>query len=234
MEQRRVIKVLANGWQVPYPDEVVYKGMLLLKDYRLNDFPKVADLKPIDNVSYVEWLQDYLIRCEINLTEEQCKIGDHIATDKYFDCASLGWDAGCYENVHSLHPAYSFPGDFEETLDIKNLAGIVYDDPYEDFLIGCEDDVDDPKPTRLEFILQDYGHLLLQKSEETQFQLYWPGFTKLEPIQRMFGVDEDHLEIADSAWRVYLSLILKRIPSKANRIKELNRFFDEYADAIHQ
>ena len=39
MESRRILKVLANGWEVPYPDEVIYRGMLLLKDYRLNDYP---------------------------------------------------------------------------------------------------------------------------------------------------------------------------------------------------
>jgi len=234
MKSHRILRVLPNGWEIPYPDEVVCKDMLLLKDYRLNDFPKDAESKLIDDGSYVEWLQDYLIRCEINLTEEQCKISNHIATDKYFDCASFGWEAGFYENSHGLYPKYNFPDDFEETLNIENLTGIFDDDPYADFLTICEDDIDEPKPSRLEFILQDYGHLLLMKSEDVQFRQYWPSFVKLAPMHWMFGLHEGDLELADSAWRVYLSLVLKRIPSKADRIKELNRFFDEYADAIHK
>ncbi len=234
MESHRILRVLSNGWEIPYPHEVVYKDMLLLKDYRLNDFPKDADSKFIDDEFYVEWLQDYLIRCEISLTEEQLKVSNYIAADKYFDCASLGWEAGFYESVHALSPAYDFPDDFEETLNIENLTGIFNDDPYAEFLKVCADDIDEPKPSRLEFILQEYGQLLLMKSEEVQFQKYWPGFVKLEPLHWMFGLHEGDLELADSAWRVYLSLVLKRIPSKSDRIKELNRFFDEYADTIHK
>jgi hypothetical protein len=234
MEPRRILKALANGWQAPYPDEVVYKDMLLLKDYRLNDFPKDAESKFIDDGSYVEWLQDYLFRCTINLTDEQIKISNHIATDKYFGGAFLGGEAGFYESVHALYPAYNYPDDFEETLNIENLTGIVYADPYAEFLTVCEDDIDEPKPSRLEFILQDYGHLLLMKIEEAEFLQYWPGFVKLEPLHSMFDLYEGNLELADSPWRVYLSLILKRIPSKSDRINELNRFFDEYADAIHK
>jgi hypothetical protein len=45
MDPCHVLKALANGWQAPYPDEAVYKDMLLLKDYRLNDFPKDAESK---------------------------------------------------------------------------------------------------------------------------------------------------------------------------------------------
>lgn len=234
MESRRILKVLSNGWEVPYPDEVIYNDMLLLKDYRLNGYPENSGHNSIDYGSYVEWLQEYLVRCQIDLTEEQCKIRDHIATDKYFNCGSLGWDAGFYENSHGLYPVYGFPEDFEVTLDINHLTGIVHEDPYADFLEGCEDDITEPKPSRLEFILQDYGHLLLMKSEAIQFQKYWPGFVKLEPLHWMFGTPEENLEPADSAWRVYLSLILKRRQAKTDRINELNRFFDEYADAIHK
>jgi len=234
MESRRILKVLANGWEVPCPYEVIYKDTLLLKDYRLNDFPKDAESRFIDDGSYVEWLQDYLFRCAINLTDEQIKISSHIAADKYFGGAYIGWHAGFYESVQGLYPAYNYPDDFEETLNIENLTGIVDDDPYAEFLKICEDDIDEPKPSRLAFILQDYGHLLLKKTEEAEFQRYWPGFVKLEPLHWMFGLHESNLELADSAWRVYLSLVLKRISSKSDRIKELTRFFDEYADTIHK
>ena len=235
MESRRILRVLANGWQIPYPDKAIHKGSLIVKDYRLNGYP--GEASPDYDISYdeyVEWLQDYLVRCELDLTAEQRKISDHIATDNnYLDCASLGWDAGFYESLQALYPAYNFPDDFEETLSIDDLRGIVYDDPYADFL-ELNLDSDEPQPTRLEFILQEYGHRLLMKYEETEFQRYWPGFVKLEPLNWMFGITDGVLEPADSGWRIYLALLLRRMPTNAERIKELNRFFDGYAEDLHK
>ena len=234
MKPLHILKTLANGWQVPYPEEVIYKDMLILKDYRLNGYP--GEALPDYNIGYdeyVEWLQDYLIRCELDLTEEQRKIWDHISTDKYFDCASLGWDAGFYENSHILYPAYDFPDDFEETLAIDDLKGFLDDDPYAAFM-EFDRDNDDPKPTRLEFILRDYGYLLLEKIEEIQFQQYWPGFVKLEPLHWIAGMGDGVLEPTDSAWRIYLALLLRRMLTKAERINGLNRFFHEYGDALHK
>jgi len=93
---------------------------------------------------------------------------------------------------------------------------------------------DEPPPNRLEFILREYGGLLLRKKDEEQFQRYWPAFVKLEPLNWAFGVPDDRLEPADSGWRVYLSLVLKRINHKEERMKALDRFFIEYADIIHK
>mgnify|MGYP001287903404 CR=1 FL=1 len=137
MESRRILKVLSNGWEVPYPNEVIYRGMLLLKDYRLNGYPENAVTNGIDYDSYMEWLQDYLLHCRIDLTEEQCKLRDQISTDKYFDGAFLGWHAGFYENSRGLHPQYNFPEDFDVAHNIDHLAGIVDDDPYTDYLPKC-------------------------------------------------------------------------------------------------
>jgi len=230
------MKTLANGWQVPYPDQSIHKDMLILKDYRLNGYPGGAI--PDYDISYdryVEWLQDYLSRCELDLTEEQRKISDRIATESnYLDCISLGFHAGFYENLKGLYPAYNFPKDFEGTLAIDDLRGFLADDPYEEFLELHLDDSDAPQPTRLEFILQDYGHLLLEKQEETAFQQYWPGFVKLEPENWMFGITDDILEPADSGWRIYLAILLKKMPTKGERIKELNRFFDGYSEDLHK
>jgi hypothetical protein len=231
MEPRRIIKVLANGWEAPYPDEVHYGDMLLLKDYRLNGMPDGPKWDCIEYDAYVEWLQDYLIRCKIDLTEEQCKIQNRIATDNYFTCGFLGGETGFCEGLHVLFPEYNFPEDFEETFDIDHLTGVARDDPYANFLTLGEDE---PKPTRLEFILQDYGRLLMMKSDAMQFQQYWPGFVQLEPLHWISGLTEGELEPTDSGWRVYLSIILKRIQDKDVRIKELNRFFDRYSDAIHK
>jgi hypothetical protein len=228
-----ILKVLPNGWQVPYPEEAFYSDdLLLLKDYRLNACPGNAGDEPLPYDDYLEWLQDYLYRCKIDLTDQQNWVPEKIAADPYFSCASIGWHGGFYESIISRYPCYDFPENFEETRDIDHLKGIVCDDPYAEFLTGHA--YDDPPPDRLEFILREYGGLLLRKKDEEQFQKYWPGFVSLEPLHWMFGMAEDQLEPADSAWRIYLSLVLKKIKSKKARIKELDRFFNEYADIIHK
>ena len=119
----------------------------------------------------------------------------------------------------SRYPWYDFPANFEETFEV-------------DYLKGTFDD--DPPPGKLEFILRQYGGLLLKKKDEEQFQRYWPGFVKLEPLNWAFGVPDDRLEPVDSGWRVYLSIVMQRINAREERIKALDSFFFEYADIIHK
>jgi hypothetical protein len=235
MKSAPVLKVLSNGWEVPYPEEAFFRNyLLLLKDYRLNSMPEKAWTRSFLYDEYVEWLQAYLFRCdEIDLMTWQSWIPARIATKRYLDCASIGRHAGFYESVLSMYHCYNFPENFEETFDIDHLKGTFDDDPYAEMLKrGLLDD--DPPPDRLKFILQEYGGLLLKKKDEEQFQRYWPGFVKLEPLHWAFGLAADNLEPADSAWRVYLSLVLKRINNKGARIKALDRFFIEYEDIIHK
>ena len=234
MGSRHILKLLANGWEVPYPDEAIHKDMLLLKDYRLNGFPKDTGPELFYTDSYMEWLQDYLIHCETTLTEEQCKILNHMETDKYIDCGTIGWLAGFYESAHALAPEYNYPADFEDTLKIDDLTASTCADPYADLLRGYDVEIFGPAPTRLEFILEDYGWLLLRKSEAIQFQTYWPGFHKLEPLHWLLFVPANYLEPLDSAWRVYLSEILKRMQNKDDRINGLHKFFDQYVDMIRK
>lgn len=234
MKSNHIIKVLSNGWEVPYPEEAFYRDdLLLIKDYRLNDFPGDHWSEDLNYDVYLEWLQDYLFQREIDLNALQNWIPEHIATDRYFDCASIGWHAGFYESIISRYSCYDFPENFEETFEVDHLKGTFDDDPYDQFLKTDVFD-DEPPPGKLEFILQQYGGLLLKKKDEEQFQRYWPGFVKLEPLHWAFGLPEDRLEPADSGWRVYLSLILKRIPDRQERIKALDRFFNEYIDILHK
>lgn len=233
MESYQILKVLKNGWVVPYPDEVVYRDMLILKDYRLNDYPRDEKGNFNKEIPYEEWLQDYLYNCQIDLTENQRKVRDFILANNDYAAISLGWDAGFYENSHGLYPIYDFPEDFEEHPDIENLKGLVYDDPYQDFMDVFDDD-EEPRPSKLEYILEDYGYYLLLCQEEKCFQEYWPGFVKIIPAHWMFGWTEPNMELPDSAWRIYLSFILKAIPDKLERLKQIENFFLEYGDALHK
>ena len=39
MKSTPILKVLSNGWEIPYPEEAFYRDdLLLIKDYRLNNF----------------------------------------------------------------------------------------------------------------------------------------------------------------------------------------------------
>lgn len=233
MKSNHILKVLSNGWEVPYPEEAFYEdNLLLLKDYRLNDFPGDHWSEDLNYDAYLEWLQDYLFRCAIDLNSLQNWIPKRIATDRHHTCASIGWHAGFYESIIYRYPCYDFPENFETTFDIDHLKGITDDDPYAEFLTGRA--YDDPPPGKLEFILREYGGLLLRKKDEVQFQRYWPRFVKLEPLNWAFGVPGDRLEPADSGWRVYLSLLLKRMNKMEDRVKALDRFFIEYANIIHK
>jgi len=234
MRSIHVLKVLPNGWQVSYPEEAFYgDSLLLLKDNRLNGCPGEARDLALPYEDYLEWLQDYLFRCEIILSAGQSRVPESIDGNPQFECASLGWHAGFYESMISRYPEYDFPDNFENEPDIDHLQGIVYKDPYAEFP-ACRHSKDGPPPGRLEYIFRDYGDLFLKKKDDEQFRRYWPGFVKLEPLHWMFGRAEDHLESADTGWRVYLSLILKKKENRTDRIAAQDRFFVEYADIIHK
>jgi hypothetical protein len=237
MHHSRIIKVLQNGWEIPYPDDSTYRDMIFRKDYRMNEFPRADDgswLAEISSGDYLEWLQEYLQTTPIDITEEQEMIRDHIFSNQDFSAGYLGWIAGFNENVGALRPSYDFPEDFETNPDIITLKGIIEEeDPYEDFRQLVEDG-EEEVPSRLEFILEDYGWWLIKKEDELYFQKYWPDFKKLEPLHWMFGLHEQMVEYADFGWRIYLSFTLMKYRDRERRVSELERFFDEYSDAIHK
>jgi hypothetical protein len=233
MESCHILRVLNNGWEVPYPSEVIYRDMLFLKDYRLNDFPRDSSGNFDNDISYEWWLQKYLYSCQINLTAEQRRIFDILKNTNCLNCLYLGWIAGFYENCHALHPVYEFPENFEDYPTLEGLKGIVDDDPYQDFLDGLNED-EESIPSRLEYVLEDYGYFLLKREEEKRFMEYWPGFVKIEPLHWITGSVPKNVEPTDAAWRIYLSFILKSIPNETERIKQLDEFFAEYGDALHK
>jgi len=233
MGSRNILKVLNNGWEVPYPSEIIYKDMLILKDYRLNDFPRDSCGNLDKDISYEWWLQNYLYYCKIDITEEQRKIFDFLKDTNDLSCWFLGGIAGFYEICHMQHPVYEFPENFEDYPDIENLKGIVYDDPYQDFLDGLNED-EEFIPSKIEFVLEDYGYFLLIREENNEFMEYWPGFEKIDALHIITGNVPKNIELVDSAWRIYLSFILKAIPDEVERIKQLGNFFAEYEDALHK
>ena len=80
MDSYRIIKTLKNGYQVPYPEEMIYRDMVFLKDYRLNDYPRdeQGNCRELPYDEYLDWLQNYLYSCNISLSDEQKKSYDNI------------------------------------------------------------------------------------------------------------------------------------------------------------
>lgn len=230
---KHTMKILSNEYKVPYPDELVYRDCLFLKDYRLNEMPVNAG----DEIEgdYLQWLQEYLYRCEISLTVEQSKIQAYILKNSSVDTACLGDIAGRCENAFARHPCYEFPDNFEQKLDFDSLQGTVYDDPYEDYLEGFDDDEKQDSLSKRDYILEDYGYYVVRSQDEHQFRSYWPNFTKIEAFHWIVGrLEETNMENADFAWRVYLSLLLKSIPERAVRIEHLERFYLFYEESLHK
>lgn len=229
--KNKFLKVLANGYEVPYPDELLYKDIIIMKDYRLNDYPKNSDGEFDEAAPYEEWLSEYLFCCDLNLTEEQQKLADYIDSDSNFSGFVLGCHAGFYESLQACRPSYRFPDDFSEKPDIIKLKGTIDKDPYKTYLKLFEYE---GKRSRLEFVMEEYGWHVMKQHEQEEFQKYWHLFVKLEPLHWMFGMREQNVELPDFAWRIYLALILKRIPGRKARIKEIGNFFNEYGDTIHK
>jgi hypothetical protein len=203
----------------------------------MNEFPRARDGSWMTGISYEDylaWLQKYLREPNIAITGEQKAIRDYLSSNYDFSAGYMGWMAGFYENAGGLRPFYSYPNDFEKDCDIDDLKGIVYDDPYEDFLKSFDDDDDEESPSRLEFVLEDYGWELIKRQDALQFEKCLPDFIKLEPLHWMFGHCSPMIEYPDFGWRIYLSFILMRYEDREKRISELDAFFDEYRDAIHK
>ena len=80
---RKILKTFPNGYEIPYPDELIHNELFFLKDYRLARFPGKESGRPSDisYEDYVEWLNAYLTTCDIALTEEQERIRDYLTAD---------------------------------------------------------------------------------------------------------------------------------------------------------
>lgn len=63
MEYRRILKVLPNGYEIPYPEELQHDGMVFLKDCGLNAYPKAGAGEfdcSLSEEDYESWLEGYL------------------------------------------------------------------------------------------------------------------------------------------------------------------------------
>jgi hypothetical protein len=213
---------------VPYPAELVHDKFVLLKDYRLNDYPGKAAGCLDESVDYFPWLADYLYECTVELTPEQ-RYFQAYDTEHNFGAYMLGHVAGiCQSSVCSY---YEFPDDFAKNPDITRALGKV-DDPYAEYLESWPGD--EPLMSKEEFVINEYGYHLTKLRDEALFALYWPDFVELEPMHWVLGIKEPKIEPADAAWRVHLSCILKNIPDKAARRKELESFYNEYWDTMNK
>lgn len=131
-------------------------------------------------------------------------------------------------------PNYEYPKDFAETGDISSVRGRDGGYTYKDY-VGWAEGVLDPGErlmTPEEWILDDFGWHLVLEEEKRQIASYWPEFMKLDGINIVFSINTLRHEPPDAGWRVYLGLVLRGIPDKSARLKELKDFYHHWHEMI--
>jgi hypothetical protein len=233
---RILMRVIGAGVEIPWPDPLCFKGFVLAKDYRMNGFPRMPDGQPwyeVPDEEYLAWLADYLPENLPPLTAEQKRLADHPEHDKLLDGFWIGEIAGWYESEGASRPNYEFPPDFLQTGDIHSAKLKEGGYTYEYYYDSWKDDLaPDELLTREELIRDEFGWHLAKEEEDKQFALLWPEFKKYDAYNIIFQTNTLRHEPPDAGWRVYLALVLRKIPEKTARIKELEQFYFYWRDMI--
>lgn len=237
LSNRLLMRTIAGGHKVPWPEPLTDNGYVFPKDYRMNDFPRTPEggnWYDIPDEGYFSWLADYLPNNLPKFTPEQQKIADNLDTYRRLNGFWIGDRGGWYDNVAASHPKYEFPDNFADVGDLTVVAvrdgGFTYDeyvDSYQD-LIGD----DERLMTQEEFLLDDFGWHLALEEEKRLFSQYWPDFRKMDGFNVVFMNFSVYDEPPDAGWRVYLGMVLRRIENKAYRIKELKDFYHYWREMV--
>ena len=235
------IKMLASGHLVTLSEDFYdHDRMLFVKDYRLNGYPmndKGEYLVDLPWYQYAEWLEAYLYAAEIELRPDEEQLRRHYLC-KPPSGNMIGTHCGLFEGIRppmdvSLY-GYIFPENFEDNPKFCGLETVCPDDPYNAYLEYMADVGDGIEPlTNEQFVLQEYGWHLINQMEQEEFDTYWPQFSKICGLTIM-GVGGPYTEPADAGWRVQLSLALKTIPEKSERIRLIDEFMDGFCDYLHK
>lgn len=233
------IKTLASGHLVTLAEEFYdHNRMLFVKDYRLNGYPMNAKgelLVDLPWYQYAEWLEAYLYAAEIELRPDEEQLRRHYLS-KPPSGIMIGTHCGLFEGIRAMQScyAYIFPDDFEKYPQFNGLETVNSDDPYKMYLEYMEDVGDGEEPlTREQYVLQEYGWQLINQMEQEEFDVYWPQFSKISGLTIM-GIGGPYTEPADAGWRVQLSLALKTIPAKTERVQLIDKFMDEFCNYLHK
>jgi hypothetical protein len=203
----------------------------------MNDFPRTPDGNiwyDIPDEDYFSWLADYLPENLPELTPEQQKLADSLDTYTRLSGFWIGDRGGWYESEGAFIPNYEFPENFVKSGDLSGVAVKDGGRTYEDYVDNNKDLIGDDERlmSKDELILDEFGWHLAQEEEKRQFACYWPEFTKMDGFNIVFSLSTFKDEPPDAGWRVYLGMVLQRIPDKSFRVKELEDFYFYWKDMV--
>jgi hypothetical protein len=234
---QQLMRKIAGDRSVPWPDAVVWRDCLLVKDYRMNDFPRTADGRihyDISDDEYFSWLADYLPKNLPPLNEHEWRLAASIKHGNGPSGFTLGDRGGWYESEAVMRPFFTFSESFAEKPDFSQVAVGGAGFSYENYLSSHQDITDegDRLMTQEEYILEDFGWNLLRLHERAQYERYWPGFRKLDGTCIVFKICSPRDEPADAGWRVHLGLVLREIGQKSRRIEEIATFYQYWLEMV--
>ena len=237
LPDRVLMKRIAGDQAVPWPEPLTFHGAVLLKDYRMNGFPRAASGHPwydIPDSDYFSWLADYLPANLPALSAEQQHLVMQLDHAGRLSGIWLGDHAGWFESEAAMRPFHTFPADFCRTGDCNavNTADGGY--TYQEYLEWTTEVLDPGERvmTPAEYILDDYGWHLVLTENRRQFAACWPDFVKLDGVSLILHVNSFRDEPPDAGWRVYLAVLLRGQTDKASRIKVLEDFYYAWHDMM--
>lgn len=237
LPERTLMKKIAGGYEIPWPEPLTDCGFVMAKDYRMNGFPKTAAGKPwydIPDDDYVSWLADYLPANLPPLNVEQHRLSLHLDSYTRFSGFWIGDRAGWYESEAVIRPFHTFPENFDLTCNFAAVKTGAGGYAYKEYVEWAQEVLDQGERvmTPEEFILEDFGWNLVLSEGKQQFTGCWPGFVQLDGVSIILGLNSHRDEPFDAGWRVYPAMLLQKMADKSVRMKAIKDFYFAWHDQI--
>ena len=217
------------------PDNFSFEAAGFGLDYRMNAFPRAADGSVLyrgdseeEYLAYVSWLADYLYVVHLEPSSRQAALCEDVkSAGKEWAIQIVGMNAGLYDNLQ-MDIDYAImnilSGGFDcSDEEFERIMDFIKRDREADAEADAKEDAKIPgRPVKLSSGSITCGYT----REDVKARL-----DELRQEQELIG--ELRRDFCDVGWRVPLSVILRDIPDKAERIRLLRLFFvfrQEYAD----
>jgi hypothetical protein len=220
-----------ESWAACHPDQFLFAGVFFGKDYRLNALPRDASGDPlyteeseVEVMAYVGWLADYLYRQEMPPNHRQLdlcrilsRIPDHEAPRFLGSIAALHHH--CLVNVDVKFAVDQLLGSrstfTEQDIDAIQQRAFRIRDEYDAWASSTEETVMQGVVAN-----EDEGGYSRERIRQ---------YLEEEAEGKAF-CDDAELNFCDIPWRVPLSMVLKRVKEKSQRVRLLLSFFEAYAE----
>ena len=217
-----------------HPFAIIADSVVFGRDYRLNELPRDRSGKVLylgesefEYYGYINWLADYLYNREIEPNDRQSDLCRLVARKNRDDAMYL---LGMYGALH-------------EHLLVDTDVFLAIDEKIEDPRSYSDADIEWIYKRALE-IAKEYDEWA-GSNEENNLQGVFavditPGISH-ERIRQYLDEDAERIDLCDEegdfcdvGWRVPLSLVLKDVTEKTERVRLLKIFFELYSEYINK